>query len=75
MLANINPSGMDIDYNIQRLKTIVEIAAQNRVNVLVLPELPVSGYVWDPENENKEEILLIFYNLILLRKTTCLNKK
>jgi predicted amidohydrolase len=56
MLANINPSGMDIDYNIQRLKTIVEIAAQNRVNVLVLPELPVSGYVWDPENKNKEEV-------------------
>jgi len=57
MLANINPSGKDLNYNIKRLKVITELAAKNKVNVLVLPELPVSGYVWDPENGDKEEVL------------------
>jgi len=56
MLANITPSGLDIDYNIERLKTIAEISAENGVNVLVLPELSVSGYVWEPENGNKEKV-------------------
>jgi len=57
MLANINPSGKYIDYNIKRLKVITELAAKEKINVLVLPELPVSGYVWDPENGDKEEVL------------------
>jgi len=30
MLANINPTTVDIDYNIERLKTIAEISAGSR---------------------------------------------
>jgi predicted amidohydrolase len=56
MLANINPTTVDIDYNIERLKTIAEISAENGVNVLVLPELTVSGYLWELENGDKEEV-------------------
>jgi len=56
MLANINPTTVNIDYNIERLKTIAEISAENGVNVLVLPELTVSGYLWEPENGDKEEV-------------------
>ncbi len=56
LLANITPAATDVDYNIERLKTIAEISAENGVNVLVLPELPVSGYIWEPEDGNKQEV-------------------
>ncbi len=56
MLANITPITTDINYNISRLKTIAEIAADYEVNVLVFPELPISGYVWEPESGDKEEV-------------------
>lgn len=56
MLANINPSTVDVGYNMERLKTIAEISAEKGVNVLVLPELPVSGYIWEPKSGNKEEV-------------------
>jgi predicted amidohydrolase len=56
MLANINPTTVDVDYNIERLKTIAELSVENGVNVLVLPELPVSGYIWEPESGDKEEV-------------------
>lgn len=52
MLANITPITTDINYNLDRIKVIARLAASMGVNVLVLPELPISGYVWgdsDPE--------------------------
>ncbi len=51
MLANITPVTTNIEYNIERIKTIARLASEKGVNVLVLPELPVSGYVWDNEDE------------------------
>ncbi len=48
MLANINPS-FDIDYNLARIETIVEIAHQMNASILVLPELVIPGYVWGTE--------------------------
>ncbi len=57
MLANITPNTIDVDYNIERLKAIAKDSAEHGVNVLVLPELPVSGYVWEPKDGNKEEVL------------------
>ncbi len=56
MLANITPITTDIGYNVERIKTIARLASENGVNVLVLPELPVSGYVWEPESGDKEEV-------------------
>lgn len=46
MLANINPLS-DIEYNLARMEQIVETAHQQRTDILVFPELCISGYVWD----------------------------
>jgi predicted amidohydrolase len=45
MLANINPR-FDIEYNLKRLEEITEAAHRNDADILVLPELVISGYLW-----------------------------
>ncbi len=56
MLANIEPVTTDIEYNLKRIRSIATIARNNNVNVMVLPELPISGYVWHPEDGNKDTV-------------------
>jgi hypothetical protein len=45
MLSNITPITTDIDYNLERIRTIAKLAKSLKVNILVFPELPISGYV------------------------------
>ncbi len=54
MMANINPK-FDIDYNLSRMESIVKKAHQSNVDILVFPELCISGYIWDAKH--KEETL------------------
>lgn len=49
MMANINPR-VDVRYNLDRIERIVQIAHRQGVDILLLPELAVSGYVWDAED-------------------------
>jgi predicted amidohydrolase len=51
MLANITPITTDIDYNLKRIRTIAKLAKSLKVNILVFPELPISGYVWEDKHE------------------------
>ena len=46
MIANINPR-FDIGYNLSSMEGIVQAAHEVNADVLVFPELCVSGYVWD----------------------------
>ncbi len=55
MLSNINPVTTDVDYNLERIKAIADIAANSSINILVFPELSISGYVWNP-GEDKSEV-------------------
>jgi len=50
MIANINPR-FDIAYNLSRIESIVQVAHEVGAGILVLPELCVSGYVWDAEHK------------------------
>ena len=54
MIANINPK-FDIDYNISRMEDIVQVAHQLNAEILIFPELCVSGYVWDAEHKTEVE--------------------
>jgi len=51
MVANINPRS-DYEYNLSRIEDIVQTAHELDVDALVLPELAVSGYVWDSEESS-----------------------
>ncbi len=52
MLANLR-SEVDIDHNLNKIERIVQIAHEKEVDILVLPELCVSGYVWDHVEANE----------------------
>ncbi len=45
MLANIY-GAPDVDENLAKMEAIVEIAHRKGVNILVFPELSVTGYIW-----------------------------
>lgn len=49
MLANIygTPS---IEENLKKMEEIIEIAHRRRVNILLFPELSVTGYIWNDED-------------------------
>ncbi len=51
MVANINPR-FDISYNLSRIEDIVRIAHEKQVDILVLPELSISGYVWEDSDRS-----------------------
>lgn len=53
MVANIKPK-FDIAYNLSRIEDIVQIAHNKKVDILVLPELVVSGYLWG--NNHLQEV-------------------
>jgi predicted amidohydrolase len=50
MIANMNPRS-DIGYNLSRMESIVQLAHNVNADILVFPELCVSGYVWDAEHK------------------------
>ncbi len=54
MVANINPK-FDVAYNLSRIEDIVQIAHEKNADILMLPELAISGYVW--ENAHHAEVL------------------
>ena len=54
MIANINPR-FDIGYNLSRMEDIVQVAHQLNAEILVFPELCISGYVWDAEHKTAVE--------------------
>jgi predicted amidohydrolase len=54
MIANIN-SRFDIGYNLSRMEDIVQVAHQLNAEILVFPELCISGYVWDAEHKTAVE--------------------
>lgn len=54
MIANINPR-FDIDYNLSRIEDIVQTAHEKNADIVVLPELCISGYVW--EDNHHAEVL------------------
>lgn len=62
MLANINPR-FDIGYNLSHMEDIVQAAHNMGANILVFPELCISGYVWDTEHKAEvQEELKASYN-------------
>jgi N-carbamoylputrescine amidase len=50
MIANINPR-FDIGYNLPRMEDIAQAAHQVNAEILILPELCISGYVWDADHK------------------------
>ncbi len=52
MIANINPR-FDIGYNLSRMEDIVQAAHQLNAEILVFPELSISGYVWDANHKSE----------------------
>jgi predicted amidohydrolase len=51
MLANIygNPS---VKENLNKMEKIIEVAHQKKVNILIFPELSITGYIWNPTDHN-----------------------
>ena len=49
ILANISPR-FDVGYNLSRIESIVQVAHEVGADILVLPELCISGYVWDADH-------------------------
>lgn len=51
MLANIygNPSVKD---NLNKMENIIEVAHQKKVNILIFPELSITGFIWNPPDHN-----------------------
>ncbi len=52
MMANIKPK-FDIDYNLSRMEKIVREAHERDVDILIFPELSISGYIWDAKHKNE----------------------
>ncbi len=50
MIANINPK-FDIGYNLSRMESIVQVAHEVSADILVFPELCISGCVWDANHK------------------------
>ena len=45
LIANIY-GDPDVDRNMKKLEAIIEIAHRKRVNIVIFPELSVTGYIW-----------------------------
>jgi len=50
LIANINPR-FDIGYNLSRMEDIVQVAHEVNAEILVIPELCISGHVWDADHK------------------------
>lgn len=49
LLANIHGTP-DVEQNLKKMEEIIQIAHTKNVNVVIFPELTVTGYVWNAEN-------------------------
>ena len=58
LIANIHPT-TDIQDNLNKMEQIIELAHEKGVNILIFPELCISGYIWMTNNNNhvKEHLL------------------
>ena len=60
LLANLRPS-CDVSANLARMEEVVQLAHRKRANLVVFPELFVTGYVWDepddPEDRTVQALL------------------
>ncbi len=52
LLANLNLS-VDIEENLRKMEEVVELAHEKEVNIVIFPELCVTGYVWESDNEEE----------------------
>ncbi|ACB85322.1 carbon-nitrogen hydrolase family protein [Natranaerobius thermophilus] len=52
LIANLHMKS-DIEENLKKMEQVVEIAHEKEVNILIFPELCVTGYVWETENESE----------------------
>jgi len=57
MVANIYGSP-DVQTNLKKMEQIIKLAHENRVNILIFPELSVTGYVWNADDTNEVKELL-----------------
>lgn len=57
MVANIYGTP-DVQMNLNKMERIIKLAHENRVNILIFPELSVTGYVWNADDENEVKELL-----------------
>ncbi len=60
LLANVRPSA-DVTANLSRMEDIVQLAHEKKANMVIFPELCVTGHVWDdvddPEDRRVTNIL------------------
>ncbi len=50
LIANIHLAS-DIEHNLKKMEEIIQIAHEKGVNILIFPELCVTGYVWETDNQ------------------------
>ncbi len=49
LLANINPT-TDIRQNMSKIEEVIEIGHKKEVNIIIFPELSLTGYIWEAED-------------------------
>ncbi|MCA1766115.1 MAG: carbon-nitrogen hydrolase family protein [Desulfobulbaceae bacterium] len=52
LLANLHVS-VDIDRNLARMEEVVQVAHEKGANIVIFPELCVTGYVWDDGEDDR----------------------
>lgn len=57
MLANIHGSP-DVSSNLKKMEQIIDLAHQKKVNILIFPELSVTGYIWKSKDPSEIRELL-----------------
>lgn len=57
MLANIYGSP-DVGENLKKMEQIIDLAHQKKVNILIFPELSVTGYIWKSKDPTEIKELL-----------------
>ncbi len=57
MVANIYGSS-NVQENLAKMERIIQIAHEKRVNILIFPELSVTGYVWNAGDTDEVRTLL-----------------
>ncbi len=57
MLAKIHGSTY-VKENLSKMEQIIEVAHRKKVNILVFPELSVTGYIWKPKDPTEIKELL-----------------
>lgn len=58
LIANIQ-GAPDVEENKKKMEEIIEIAHKKRVNIVIFPELALTGYVWESENPGEVKDLLL----------------